>query len=349
MRALVLSSSVEDSSAAAIARALRACHEVVEFDYARAHTPLVGSTRWRRVSSAWRVALRASGLGETFAADRLLLRAVRGQRFDIALVTRPDIVPPEVIAELRRATGALVVGWFMDHVVGLGDAVGLASPYHRLYLKDTVVVERLRRSSGRRDIEYLAQGFDPSLHGVVERGAADVVFDVATYGNGYPFRDLVLGPLLDERDIRVAVFGRSGARTPPRLRAAMRPPVWGRDKARALRAASIALNTSHFGELGGVNRRTFELCGMGAFQLTDGPAISRYFEPGAEVAVFSGPRELVEKVRHYLDRPGEREVIARAGFARAHAAHTWAHRLDEMFATIPEIARANPPRLVPSG
>ena len=107
-----------------------------------------------------------------------------------------------------------------------------------------------------------------------------------------------------------------------------------------MRAAAIALNTTHPFELGGVNKRSFELGGAGAFQLTDGPRIEEYYEPGVECATFRGPQDLVDKVRYYLDHPEERAEIARRGLLRAFREHTYQHRLNELMDRVPELRGA---------
>ena len=77
----------------------------------------------------------------------------------------------------------------------------------------------------------------------------------------------------------------------------------------------IALNTNHYAGIGDVNKRTFELGGMGAFQLTDNrPALGEYFEIGKEVVTFDGRADLREKVEYY-PRPVERQQIAAAAAA----------------------------------
>ena len=95
-------------------------------------------------------------------------------------------------------------------------------------------------------------------------------------------------------------------------------------------AAKIALNTNHYAGIGDVNnKRTFELGGMGAFQLTDNrPALNEYFEVGKEVVTFDGRADLKEKVQYYLARPDERQRIAQAAAERAHRDHTFEKRLE---------------------
>jgi spore maturation protein CgeB len=160
--------------------------------------------------------------------------------------------------------------------------------------------------------------------------------DVATFGNYYPYRARMLEPLLDS-GLQLKLWG---ARPPLWLHHPVRrhwagKEVLGDEKCRAMRACKIALNTNHYAGIGDVNKRTFELAGIGAFQLTDErAALHDYFEVGREVATFTGRGDLLEKVRYYLDRPEERARIAEAAQARAHRDHTFAARLRVLLQTV---------------
>lgn len=340
MRIVVLSAKgQQDVSAVSIASALRTGHEVIEFDYAAAHTPFRGITPLRRVAGLYRRALEVAGVGETAIADAWLARFLRGRRFDLAIVPRANVVPPAVIDALR-GTGALVVGWFMDAIVNFHAARFFEAGYHRVFFKDRLVVDHLRAITGSRTYDYLAQGFDPLLH-VPMRPALPLV-DVGSYGSGYPYRAALLAPLLAREGLTVEIHGGPGRLTSRAMRDVYRSYVRGLAKSAAVARFRIALNSSHFGELGGVNKRTFELAGMGAFQLTDGVAVANYLVPGEEVAVFRGAEDLVEKVDYFLARPELRGSIAAAGAARAWREHTWAHRCNELFTRVPELSGVAP-------
>jgi len=91
-----------------------------------------------------------------------------------------------------------------------------------------------------------------------------------------------------------------------------------------------------------IKKRTFEVPGCRGFLLTT-PAdhLDEYYEPGKEVVIASSPEELIDKCRYYLNHDEEREVIARNGYERTLAEHTWSHRLNDIFrrigfATIPK-------------
>src|SRR5262249_9758960 len=154
---------------------------------------------------------------------------------------------------------------------------------------------------------------------------------------------------LDEFDIRV--WGIAPRWFVYRLRSPhMRRPVFGDDKVRAALAAKIALNCLHYAEVNALNCRAFELAGCGAFQIcTARPVLPEHFEPGVEIETFASSSELVEKVRHYLQTPDAANAIAKRGQERAHAEHTYEHRLREIFRVVrrpagPSLALATPLR-----
>jgi spore maturation protein CgeB len=341
VRILVLTTSRRDTAEVSIADALAGAHEVTTFDYERLRN-VTSKPGFHRLNTLFFAGLKAMKKRATHFADQEILRWIKGRRFDLIVIVAINTVPPDVVAELKRETGALVIGWFTDAVVNLGGAEFVAAPYHRIFLKDKIIVDRFRDALATDRFDFLPQAFDPAIHRpaparLAPKGAAA---DVATFGNSYPFRAVLMGPLLAQRDIDTIIYGNPSWMADPRLRAIYRAPVFSLEKSAAMAVTKIALNTNHFSELGGVNKRTFELGGMGGFQITDGPCAADYFEPGVECVTFRGPDDLLEKVRHYLARPEERAAIARRGLARAWRDHTYQKRLNEAFDSIPELRSA---------
>jgi spore maturation protein CgeB len=341
LKIFVLTTSRRDTAEVSIASALATAHEVTTFDYERGRT-LTTRPGFHRLNNVLEAGLKVFRKPLTHLADQALLRWIRGRRFDLVVIVTISLVPPEVVEALRRETGALVIGWFTDAIVNLGAAAFVSAPYHRIFLKDRTVVGRFRDGLASDRYDYLPQAFDPLIHrpSPARLAPPGAEADVATFGNSYPYRAALMGPLLDAKDVQTIIYGIPSWTIDPRLRAAYRKPVFGLEKSAAMTAARVALNSNHFSELGGVNKRTFELCAMGAFQLTDGPAIAEYFDPGAECATYRGPEDLLSRVRHYLARPEDRAAIARRGLARAFRDHTYHTRLNELFDRVPELRSA---------
>jgi spore maturation protein CgeB len=348
MRIVVVGPSGVDTSEMGCVRGLRALGHTAEICDLSQHLGVPGPLQ--RYPLAFLVAeylLRSTVREPFYLAQKALVAQARALRADLVLVVQLLWVLPETVTALREA-GVRCVGWFPDAFTSFGRGTFLLAPWDALFFQDRFIVERLSQSLGAANIHHLAQCCDPSLHRPLPLSPADeqrYAADVATYGNYYPYRARLLEPLLAQAsrpsgDPERLTLKLWGARPPRWLHHQVRDfwagqEVSGDEKCRAMRACKIALNTNHYAGIGDVNKRTFELAGIGAFQLTDERAALRdYFLPGQEVATFSGPRELREKVAYYLAHPEERAAIAARGQARAHRDHTFERRLTTLLSTV---------------
>lgn len=59
-----------------------------------------------------------------------------------------------------------------------------------------------------------------------------------------------------------------------------------------------------------------------------------HFNYGEEIIGFEDVEDLTAKIRYFLERPGEAAAVAEAGRRRAARDHTWAQRLDYLFARL---------------
>jgi hypothetical protein len=95
----------------------------------------------------------------------------------------------------------------------------------------------------------------------------------------------------------------------------------------------IVFNSSIDGDL---NMRVFEALASGSMLVTDrienGQA--ELFQDRVHLVEYSDDRDLLSQVEYYLERDEERERIARAGFERVMAQHTYAHRCQSILDTI---------------
>lgn len=100
--------------------------------------------------------------------------------------------------------------------------------------------------------------------------------------------------------------------------------------------AKINLNLSNGADVRvrQIKGRNFEIPACGGFLLTgQAENLFEYYEYGKEIAIFDNVPNLVEKIRHYLGNPAEREAIAKAGYDRTMKDHTFAQRYDHIFKT----------------
>lgn len=85
----------------------------------------------------------------------------------------------------------------------------------------------------------------------------------------------------------------------------------------------------------GLPLRIFDILGCGGFLMTNFQAeLPEYFDIGVDLETYSSMEELVDKCAYYLEHEDERRQIARNGYEKVCANHTYIHRLREMIATI---------------
>jgi spore maturation protein CgeB len=83
------------------------------------------------------------------------------------------------------------------------------------------------------------------------------------------------------------------------------------------------------------NMRLFEATGVGTLLLTDSKRnLGDLFVPGEEVVSYRTAEECAELIRHYVERPGERDLIAAAGQRRALRDHTYRRRMEQLIEII---------------
>ncbi len=78
--------------------------------------------------------------------------------------------------------------------------------------------------------------------------------------------------------------------------------------------------------------RDFEVPMSGGFYLTEyHPELNKFFKINEEIAAYSGPDDLISKIRFFLSNPDKAEKIRIQGLSRALREHTWEMRFDKVF------------------
>jgi spore maturation protein CgeB len=321
-------------------------HDVRIFDPARNS----GLPAWfirgrhaRRVSALWSTFLHASMGDPDAVANRRLMEAVAGWQPDLVFIISLQLVLPETIDAIKSSSDAKVVGWFMDAVTSFGRGYFLPANYDALFFVDPYIVELFHTKLENERVYLLPICCDPELHKPVELTPAeqqDYGCDLTVAANLYYYRAQVLAPFVDY-DMKIW-----GAKprwlSHPINRKFTGRVVLGEEKSKAMRAAKIVLNNNHYANISGVNKRTFEMAGIGAFQITDAPGVTDVFEKDVEIVTFDTRRDLKEKVDYYLAHPSERMEIAERAQRRAHAEHTFARRWQEILKILARNGHALP-------
>lgn len=257
-----------------------------------------------------------------------------------------------------QLSGVLPRGWLPDLIVGIAqadmamlrDMAGyrclkalividtwqcpddyvFARQFDYVFSAQREFVPRLR-AAGARCVEWLPLACAPAVHHPVDR---EKDFDVSFAGSWRlrVHRRRAQYIELLQRHFRVAAQDR----------------VYGDEVCDIMCRGKLMFNHCAVEE---VNMRVFEAMCMGGPLVTNRePAINGLldlFEDGKHLICYSIEEELVERVRHYLDHPAERDEIARAGRAEVLAKHTYRHRVATLLDTVfTGVALASESRLI---
>lgn len=264
---------------------------------------------------------------------------IENANIDLTIVTN-DLLYPEEINVIKRITKSPIALWFPDSIANFNRAFFLISDYDFLFFKDPYIVTILTEQYNKKLVYYLPECCNPKYHKSVSLTHDDVAkygCDITTYGNPHNLRSSFFYQLLNQ-NYNIKIWGHH-------------PPVWLKNKeikslytgeyifnetkAKAVLAAKINLNTLLPSEIFGLNARTFEVAGIGGFQIMQWrPGLNQLFDYGKEIVSFRNFDELIGKIGFYLARPEERDQIARAGSERAFSDHTYSLRINLLLETI---------------
>ncbi len=266
--------------------------------------------------------------------NRELLGAASGYRPDIVLVDGGELITPETIGNLKHSVKSVTVLWLLDHPrhQGWHNVLQSMPIYDLVFTFDPEYVHDFREM-GAEKVECLPCACDADIHRSyalsreeTEELGTDLCFVGAITESR---RDFLLR--LANQDLSIWGWNREAIANEPRLMQKYRGVTYGEGLARVYNASRITLNVHHPQTRAGLNMRTFEAAGCGAFQLVDlKPSLSRHFSPGQEIISYNSHDELLELIKYYLVHHEEREEIAARAQARAHGSHTYLHRMQAL-------------------
>jgi spore maturation protein CgeB len=255
-----------------------------------------------------------------------LVKTVEAANAKIVLAIGAPELEPELVTELRQATGVPWVNWFPDDLRTAYDAARRASAYNHVFVTGSDVAARMEQELGR-PVEVVPFAADPSVYRPLrskDQYRANVVFA----GSATPRRETMLAGLVE---FGLALWGPGWRRTS--LKDYCRGEVASTEEyVRAYGGASVAVNIHHTAadgaEEGTVNQRLFEIAAIGVPQAVDARAdLPAMFQPGEEVLVFRDAAELRAIVQTALQDLQAIEPIAAAARRAMLAKHTYMHRM----------------------
>jgi polysaccharide pyruvyl transferase CsaB len=261
------------------------------------------------------------GFGPNYVDPQSVLQAAAKTHSNVVFCVGGGLCFAECDADDLRAKGLLLVGITLsdpDVQESIIDAVGRFD-FH--FTNSRQALERYRER-GIRNTSLMPFGIDRNwvLTDIGEDPAyrADVI--CLGHASGRPERIAAMTRLA-ETFSSVRTYGR-GWPLPGAV------PVSGLELLQASRGGSIHVNFA-LTRAGFTNVKcgVFESIGSGAVVCTDAfDEMGQYFDYGSEIVAFSGPEDLVERIRWLLGDSDSRESIRRCAFRRLLAEHLYEHR-----------------------
>lgn len=153
------------------------------------------------------------------------------------------------------------------------------------------------------------------------------IHEVSFVGGRYGIRERIVRALM-RQGIRVSAYGSGWSNG--RIPTADVPQLFAQSKI-VLGVGTIGHCTDFYS----LKMRDFDAPMSGSLYVThDNKDLHRLYDIGREIVTYGSLSECVREVRHYVDDDVARERVARAGHARAAAAHTWQARFGNLFSLL---------------
>lgn len=276
-------------------------------------------------------------------AERDFLDYLDGKTYDMILFIKGELVRKELLRKIRNKhkTTALI-NVFPDNPLFYFYTFQAIPEYDHFFLKDSYVLNELKKV-GYSNCSYLPQACSDRFHQRINpkilssEERKKFSSDISFIGSIYPQRQRVLETL---KNHNLKIWGKTIWQEVDKdswiLGYHQNELAAFEKKCKVISCSKINLNTHHFqNDIFGCNKRLFEICGCGGFQIVDYKNdLDKLFKVGKEVEVFSSSKELNEKIAYYLREPEERKKIASAGYKRAHRDHTYAQRIKKILEII---------------
>lgn len=189
-------------------------------------------------------------------------------------------------------------------------------PYYDVYFTwGKFLIDKIKEAGGKR-VEYLALGYDPKFNYPSEPDNTEerkkYGSDIAFVGSWDKEREEWLNHLADS-DLKI--WGGRWNDGNPRLRAKWQG--YADDFPKICSSSKIVLDVLRKQMQPAISLKAFEVSACkGFFMSNKGGEIPDFFEEGKEIVTFSDPKDMVEKVKFYLNQPELREEISEAANRR---------------------------------
>ncbi len=276
-------------------------------------------------------------------AEASFLKHIDGKDYDLIVFLKGEFVRKELILKIRKAIrNVKIINIFADNPFFYFDVYKAIPYYDHFFIKDSYILKELQKS-GYNNCHYLPQACSSEHHRffgddeMTKEEKQKYSSDISFIGSIYPQRQKIIENL---KGFDLKIWGKSIWDSVDQdswiLKRHQHELAILDKKCKIISSSKININTHHYqNDIFGCNKRVFEICGCGGFQIVDMKEdLRKVFTPGREIVTFETGGEMREKVEYYLKNPDERDKIARRGYKRAHKEHTYSRRAKEILRII---------------
>lgn len=278
--------------------------------------------------------------------NKELLQEVVAIQPDVLLVLKGNILLPGTIEKIRNKLDVILVLWSYDSALRFSNVLKGGRYYHLFYTYEPTDIQGLRKYDIHA--KYLPMAYDPDTYFKLEDET--YIRDISFVGalSVYPNRKKILELIISQhKNLDLEIWGTAWTWYNPFLQYEYKikrralgkhihnyniPPE---EVNKVYNATKICLNIHHRQSKEGVNPRTFEIIGAGAFQLIDHKKILEdLFDIEREIVCYKNEADLLDKIEYYLENEDERNKIARRGHEIVKKKHTYKHRAETILSEV---------------
>ena len=311
-------------------------HQVVAFSHTRVSAP----GHIEKPSLLYRIFWKLRIPLDTTRVNKKICDTIRSSSFDVVWIEKGNMIWPRTLRKIRKCAAATKLiscsedDMYAVHGHSLWYRAGLRN-YDLVFTTKTYNLSELMLFGARATMLFL-DSYDEIVHKPMNLTDAErdrFTSDVSAIG---AFEAERAGSLiyLARHGIRVNVWGNGWGEMVNRHPNLIikNEFLFGDDYSKAICATKISINFLRKINRDEVTSRSVEIPACGGFML--GERTTRhleFFDEGTEAEFFGSNEELLKKIKYYLEKPEEREKIARAGRERCvKSGYSMRAQLDQM-------------------
>jgi hypothetical protein len=270
--------------------------------------------------------------------EYVIRRKIQSTKPDVLFIQTISFFNGDFFDDLKDYYGKIIA-----HISSPMPPVSKFKPYDLIITSFPHYVEKFKKMG--KNVLFLPLAFDQTILEKIGEKQRDI--DVSFVGSFFKVHERE-NKMLEElsTQVKLDLWGHgitSFSSDSPILRN-YHGEAWGSKMYEVLARSKISINR-HSIEVAknyANNMRLYEATGMGSMLITDDKEnISDLFEVGKEIVVYKDLKDLVEKIKYYLNNEDERVKIAKKGQEKTLKDHTYDGRMSVLVKNLKEMGIIN--------